>query len=184
MVVKWPGGLTKTAGSPRGHAGFVESCCGPSCPVADWNESIGHVAAGRGRWVDEWHARVPAGAQHRDQRRRRDRLHLVIGSRSGGARRVAGRRPAQEVSAVHEPRFTVAEHEGAVGELVERGGAEAPVAPREPLALEPLVDLVGTARADELEEAVVVLAATQRARPVAGGERGHLVEEEQLGEPA
>src|SRR6185369_10583723 len=36
--------------------------------------------------------------------------------------------------------------------------------------------------ADDLQEAVVVLAPAQRARAVAGRERGRLVEEEQLGE--
>ena len=46
-----------------------------------------------------------------------------------------------------------------------------------------LVDLVG-ARADERHEPVVVLAPAERAGPVAGGERGRLVEEEQLREPA
>ena len=46
------------------------------------------------------------------------------------------------------------------------------------------VDLVRAARTREREEPVVVLAAAERAWPVAGRERGRLVEEEQLREAA
>src|SRR4051794_7209881 len=60
--------------------------------------------------------------------------------------------------------------------------------PLDPLRVQPLVDCVGTGRpavqlAPAREEAVVVLAAAERARAMAGCERGRLVEEEQLREP-
>src|SRR5262249_4583238 len=42
----------------------------------------------------------------------------------------------------------------------------------------------GVVRAPEVGEAPIVLAAAERARPVPGGERRRLVEEEQLGEAA
>ena len=47
--------------------------------------------------------------------------------------------------------------------------------------MQPLVDRVRARLADDLQEAVVVLAATLGARPVPGCERGRLVEEEELG---
>src|SRR5262249_34326788 len=58
---------------------------------------------------------------------------------------------------------------------------------REPLPVQARVDRVGPGLAcvplgPELAEAHVVLAPAERARPVAGGEGGRLVEEEQLGE--
>jgi len=46
-----------------------------------------------------------------------------------------------------------------------------------PLEVELLVDRV-RAQAEELDQAVVVLAPAERARPVPGGEGGRLVEEE------
>jgi hypothetical protein len=45
-------------------------------------------------------------------------------------------------------------------------------------------DLSGVHRAPDRREADVILASTQGARAVARGERGRLVQEEQLGEPA
>ena len=70
------------------------------------------------------------------------------------------------------------QHEGTVGEPGEREHAVG----REPLAVQPLVDCVGAPLADELQEVDVVLAAAFRARPVTGGERRRLVEEEELGD--
>src|SRR5438067_12283535 len=57
------------------------------------------------------------------------------------------------------------------------------------LVVQPLVDRVGARRpeaelAPELEQAAIVVAAAERARPVPGGEGSGLVEEEQLGEAA
>ena len=97
---------------------------------------------------------------------------------------VAGRGPAPQLAAEHEPRLVPLEHERTVGKVRELGSVQPPSARRvEPLRVEALVDLVGP-RADERHEAVVVLAAAERTRPVAGGERRRLVEEEQLREPA
>ena len=45
-------------------------------------------------------------------------------------------------------------------------------------------DLAGVSVAPDLAEAVVVLAAAERARAMSGGEGGRLVEEEELGEAA
>ena len=57
------------------------------------------------------------------------------------------------------------------------------------LAVQLLVDRVGTAlvwmqRAPDLDEAVVVGSAAERARAMSGRERGRLIEEEELGEAA
>ena len=83
------------------------------------------------------------------------------------------------------------EHEGAVGQLVERRGVEAALSRLriDSLSVQLLVHRVGSALArmelrPDRHEAVVVGAAAERARPVAGGEGCRLVEEEELGEAA
>jgi hypothetical protein len=90
-----------------------------------------------------------------------------------------------------EPRFSRLEHERPVGEVGKRrrvaslgasGGIKA-------LGVQQCVDLVGRRPAAagtgaDVEEAVVVGPAAQRAGAVAGGERRPLVEDEELGEPA
>jgi len=81
------------------------------------------------------------------------------------------------VVAVHQPRLAVAQDERAVRQVARLVVAAA-------LVMQPEVDLVGAAGADQRQEAVVVLPAAQRARPVPGRERRRLVEEEQLGEAA
>jgi hypothetical protein len=138
--------------------------------------------------VQQRHDRRPARTQDRDERRRRDQ-HRALARRPRRAGGVARRRPAQQVRAADEPRRPVAQDERAVGQLAElgvlvalgaRGGGEA-------LAVELRVDRVrarlsGMPLGPERAEAVVVGAATERARPVAGGEGGRLVEEEQLRE--
>ena len=80
------------------------------------------------------------------------------------------------------------QHERAVGQLAgrascgaARGRRAARACSRASIASAPRSP--GGARPDR-DEAVVVRAPAERARPVAGGERGRLVEEEQLGEPA
>ena len=90
---------------------------------------------------------------------------------------VAGGRPAEKLLAEHEMRLVVVEHERAVGKLAHRRIVVAAA-----LTIEPQVDGVGTRVADEPEEARVVGAAAERARPVARCEGGRLVEEEELGE--
>ncbi len=90
---------------------------------------------------------------------------------------VPGGRPAEKLLAEHQVRLVVVEHERAVGKLAHQRVMVAAA-----LAIEPEVDRVGTRFADEPEEARVVVAATERARPVARGEGGRLVEEEELGE--
>ena len=104
-------------------------------------------------------------------------------------RGVAARRPAQELLPVHEVGLAVREHEGAVGELGERGAVMPLTARRglDALAVELLVEGVGASlarveRAPDLDEPVVVRAAAQRARAVTGRERRRLVEEEQFRE--
>jgi hypothetical protein len=84
----------------------------------------------------------------------------------------------EQLTAENEPRLAVVEYEGAVREAVQGKVVMAP-----PLGLQPLVNRVRTRLADQLEEAVVVLAPAQRTRAVARSERCRLVEEEELGEP-
>ena len=47
--------------------------------------------------------------------------------------------------------------------------------------MQPLVERAGARSPDDLQEAVVVVATALGARPVTRGERGRLVEEEELG---
>ena len=90
-----------------------------------------------------------------------------------------------------EARLVVCEDERAVRELVEQRDVAALAAclPIDPLAMESFVDdicalLAHMELTPEVDEPVVVLAATERARPVTGCERRRLVEEEQLREAA
>src|SRR5204862_6188390 len=86
-------------------------------------------------------------------------------------------RPPPQPPACHKPRCVVQEQERAVREIAVRRGSRAGA-----LLVQTRVDLVRAARADEREEPVVVLAAAERARPVACGEGRRLVEKEQPGE--
>ena len=96
----------------------------------------------------------------------------------------------QKLPAEHEPGLAVAHDEGAVRELVERRLVVQlrARAGRDALAVQLQVDRVGSGLAGmelapDLAQPDVVGAAAERARPVPGGERGHLVEEEELREP-
>src|SRR4029077_13280685 len=98
--------------------------------------------------------------------------------------------PAQEARAEHEPRVTVEQDESAVGERVERCIVMAlPARVCDALGVELRVDRIGSDLAGvqlppQRAEAVVVLAAAERAGAVAGREGGRLVEEEELREAA
>jgi hypothetical protein len=137
--------------------------------------------------VEQRHDRLPAGAQHLDERRRRDQPCCASPPRARID--IAGRRVPEQPVAADEPRLLVDQHERAVGQpfqarLVVALGA----AVREPLPVQARVDDVrpGLARVPlgpEVAEAHIVLAPAERAGPVPGGEGGRLVEEEQLGEP-
>src|SRR5439155_16130606 len=89
-----------------------------------------------------------------------------------------------------ETRPGVVRHEGPVGNLVDGGQPPALTAGGgvDALGVQDAVDLIGSGRRarmqpqPDLAEADVVLAAAQRAWPMAGGECGRLVEEEELGE--
>jgi hypothetical protein len=85
---------------------------------------------------------------------------------------------------VQEPRFGFVEDERARRERRRLRVVQPPVTTVEPLVVKTRVDLVGTPRSDELEEQLVVGSTAERARPVTRGERGRLVEEEELGEAA
>ena len=101
----------------------------------------------------------------------------------GDAVRVAAGRPADELAPEDEPGLARAcEARCAVGRVGH--AVQAPLAAVEPLRVEADVDRVGARLADDREEAVVVLPPAERAGPVAGGEGGRLVEEEELGELA
>src|SRR5262249_58608982 len=104
--------------------------------------------------------------------------------------RIAAGRQAEKLIPEQEVRLAADKHESPVWQLVEPGVVE-PLLPgrREPLGMQLGVDRVGAALpgmelAPDLSEANVVLAAAQRTRPVSGGERRRLVEEEQLRELA
>ena len=79
-------------------------------------------------------------------------------------------------------RLAAVEDERAVREVV--GVVEAPRPAVEALPVEAQVDSSSAPRAGELEEAVVVVASAEGARPVAGGEGRGFVEEEELRELA
>ena len=133
------------------------------------------------RWVQQRNGAVPAGAQDLDQRRRRD-------ERAGppAARRAPCSRPAS-TAAVRRRAPATARRRAA--RTRRPAGPRARVAAslravREPLARAATRSIASAppGARPQLVEADVVLAPALRARPVAGGERGRLVEEEQLGE--
>src|SRR5262245_22373952 len=78
--------------------------------------SMGPAGRYGGGGVKERNDGLPGGVQDLDQARRRDRLDHASGPRTVG---VAGRCPAEEVPSEHEPGLFVAEHEGAVGQLLD-----------------------------------------------------------------
>ena len=90
--------------------------------------SRGPTRSGAGRRVEEWHERAPDGPQQSDERRRRDRPGRPAGSAL--PRGVAGRGPASELGAAHQPRRAVSQHERAIGENVEVDVVEQAVARR------------------------------------------------------
>ena len=87
---------------------------------------------------------------------------------------------------MHEPRDVVACDERAVGEVGQRRFVVAlSTAVGEPFGVEPLVDRrhAWNRSGPHLEEAIEVVAPALRAGPVTGGERGRIIEEEQLRVP-
>lgn len=134
----------------------------------------GSPSASAGR-VEKRHRAVPARAKDLQRRRRRDHVRLA---RTGYAIGVPARRPSQQLLAQREPGLAVVQDERAVGQVAHAQMRSCA------LAVEPLVDVIRSTLADDLHEAVVVLAAALGARPVAGCERGGLVEEEEARIPA
>ena len=101
---------------------------------------------------------------------------------------IPGGRPAPEIRSEHEPRLALLQDEGAVRELSDRRAVEAPLVRSriETLGVELGVDRVGSDLAGmevapDGDQPVVVLAPALRTGAMAGCERGHLVEEEELG---
>ena len=136
--------------------------------------------------MDEWDKRRPAGAQQREQGRGRDHERFAVGA-SWPAVDIPGRCPAPEIRSEHEPRLAVLQDEGPVRQLSDRRRVKAPFlrVRIETLGVQLGVDRIGShlARmqvAPDRDQTVVVLAPALRTGAVAGGERGHLVEEEQL----
>ena len=134
--------------------------------------------------------RTPASTQDLHQRRGRDEIGSAR-RRPGPALEVTARRPSEELGAGHEERRALPQDERAVGKLVERRLVQTMRARTriDPLRVELRVDrvgadLVGMQLAPDLPEPHVVLAAAERARAMPRGERGRLIEEEQLGEAA
>ena len=80
--------------------------------------------AGLDRWMQERDGAAPTAPQDLDERRRRDRRGAA--RRPRHAVRVAGRRPAQQLVAVHQPRLAVAQDERAVRQVARLvgGGVE------------------------------------------------------------
>ena len=111
--------------------------------------------------------------------------------RPRSAGHVARRCPAQHALAGHEVRILTVDDEGSVREPSDRRRVTSLPACRgvNTLGVKLSVhrigtDLRGVHRAPDRREADVVLAPAQGARAVARGERGRLVQEEQLGEAA
>jgi len=140
------------------------------------------VTDARGR-MQQRDARLPAGSEQRHERRRR---HDRQAADPSPGRAVPGGRPGEERSGEDELRHAIVEDERTVRQLGEWLLVQPTLArPRdEPLVVQPQVDRVRArvARvqfAPHGDEAVVVGPPALRARPVAGGERGRLVEEEE-----
>ena len=76
--------------------------------------------------MDERHERAPAGAQHREKRRRRDHERFARGAPCPRCD-IPGGRPAPEIRSEHEPRLALLQDEGAVRELSDRRAVEAPL---------------------------------------------------------
>jgi hypothetical protein len=134
--------------------------------------------------MDERHKWPPAEAKHGDERGWRDHLGVRT-ARSANARHIPTRCPREELRAQHEMRGSASQDERTIGEIVER---RVVVTLRARVGIDAFqvklrVDRVGPAGPRELEETDVILAATERARTVPGGERRDLVEKEELGEP-
>jgi len=115
----------------------------------------------------------------------------VAPPRPRSAGHVARRRPAQHALADHEVRILTVDDEGSVREAGDRRRVTSLPTCRGVNALGVKLsvyrigaDLSGMHRAPDRREADVVLVPAQGARAVARGERGRLVQEEQLGEPA
>ena len=131
----------------------------------------------------------PSGAEHVHEGRRREKGDLA--GAPGPALRVAGRSPAQQRTVENEPRRIRLHDESPGGEIVELGPMEASI-PRpgvDPLGVEPQIDRVRTDRvtvvlSPDVTEADVVLAPAERTWAMTCGERGRLVQEEQLRELA
>jgi hypothetical protein len=136
--------------------------------------------------MEERHERGPARAEDCEERWRRDHEDgCLVAPRP--ALQVPGRRPAPKIRTEHEPRLALLEDEGAVRQLCERRpGEPPPVRSRiETLGVELGIDRVGSdlARmqvAPDREQLVIVLAPALRTGAMAGCERGHLVEKEEL----
>ena len=154
-------------------------------PAGAYSRGRREAPSGRARscrGMQQRHGAAPTGAENVDQRRRRDqrrpRRPVAAGarhSRTGSSAAARGRARARLVRA----RARTRRREGPPASPVQPPSARRV----EPFGVQALVDLVGP-RADERHETVVVLAAAESTRPVAGGERRRLVEEEQLREPA
>ena len=94
--------------------------------------------------------------------------------------RIAARRPPEQRVPEDNVGNAVEQDEGAVRQLLQAPRVQASaVVVSEPLGVEPAVELVGSGRARQAEEAPVVLMPALGARPVPGGERSGLVEEEE-----
>jgi ribonuclease BN (tRNA processing enzyme) len=142
--------------------------------------------------------RAVSGRQHRYRRSRRDHGHLT-GRRARV--QVTARRPGQQPPAEHQAGGGTRGHHRPVRQLAwyrqvraagPGPGEPVPPDPRreEPVRVQPRVDLRdtghGTAegRCPAPLERLVVPVPALAARPVPGGQRGRLVQEEELGQPA
>jgi hypothetical protein len=139
--------------------------------------------------VQEGNDGFPSRAEHVHEGRRREERDVARAP--GPALRVAGRSPAQQSRAENEPRHIRLHDEGSVREVVELSPMEASI-PRpgiDPLGVEPQIDRVRTdwitvALFPCVTETDVVLAPAKRTWAMTRGERGRLVQEEQLRELA
>src|SRR5829696_2973977 len=122
-----------------------------------------------------------AGGEHRHGDRGREDDHALARPRMCGLR-VARRRPPVQHAAVQPPRASLPLDDDAVGQPAEPRLEPSLRPPVEPIGVQDTVRGVGARvllRPGRLPTAVVRVAAL-RARAVAGGEGGRLVEEEEL----
>src|SRR5262249_20153921 len=135
----WAGAASASTSAGSWSSGWTAVfACARSPAAGRRSPSSCRSDALRGGRVEERHRALPPGAKHLDERRRRDERRAAL-RRSLHARRVAGRRPGEELPAASETRRVLDEHERGVGEV---GDGDLAFAWRQALVVELRVDRV------------------------------------------